>query len=428
MNTEQKVDANQLGFLPTNHGDDNTIALQAAVSKGGTIYISQPGTYDMSGTITLCSNTTLIFGKDVIIRRSLNKDGLHVGSHFFINEGAYTRTYDENITLIGLHICCNKYESAKNTKIVGLRGQVSFFYIKNLVIQDFTCMDLGGFSFCIQVCTFENLLVEDVHIEGRKDGVHLGKGKNFIIRNGMFRTYDDPIAINAHDYTTGNPQLGWIENGLIDNCYDLNDDSTVGFFCRVLAGCWVEWFPGMEVKLSDSVLYNQKLYRVDARVHGESYISNTPPTHDSGSALVDGICWVMIQDDAPVYDCGCRNIHFQNIHLQKVRDIAFSLHFDNDNYSHSIYPNAILPVQENITLENIYVENKINSLFSITTPIDLLKITDSQLGNTTIDFKPYFLESSPVVGSLILENNTYGETGVPTVTVGKGRTVHIQNQ
>ena len=35
-------------------------------------------------------------------------------------------------------------------------------------------------------------------------------------------TFDDAIALNAHDYATSNPELGWIENGVIENCHDLN--------------------------------------------------------------------------------------------------------------------------------------------------------------------------------------------------------------
>lgn len=62
-------------------------------------------------------------------------------------EGAYSRVYDENIQIYGLNIQCNGFESIKNAKIMGLRGQVAFFYIKKLVIKDFTCMDLCKINF-----------------------------------------------------------------------------------------------------------------------------------------------------------------------------------------------------------------------------------------------------------------------------------------
>ena len=33
--------------------------------------------------------------------------------------------------------------------------------------------------------------------------------------------------------------MGWIEDGLIEDCYDLADEDTTGYFCRILAGAWV---------------------------------------------------------------------------------------------------------------------------------------------------------------------------------------------
>ena len=134
-------------------------------------------------------------------------------------------------------------------------------HIKNLAIRNFTALDLPPSDFGIHICTFENILVENVKIEGRKDAVHLGRGKDFIIRNGYFKTFDDPIALNAHDYASSNPQLGWIENGLIENCYDYNDKDTTGYFCRILAGSWCDWYEGMKIQNSDTVIHNNKIYR-----------------------------------------------------------------------------------------------------------------------------------------------------------------------
>jgi len=69
-------------------------------------------------------------------------------------------------------------------------------------------LDLSKAQYGIQVCTFEDLIIDDVVIKGMKDGVHLGRGKRFTIRNGVFQTFDDAIALNAHDYATGNPEVG----------------------------------------------------------------------------------------------------------------------------------------------------------------------------------------------------------------------------
>ena len=102
-----------------------------------------------------------------------------------------------------------------------------------------------------------------VIIKGRKDGIHFGPGKRFTIRDGIFQTFDDAIALNGQDYSTSNPEMGWIEDGIIENCYDLNQEKTVGFFCRMLAGAWIDWEKGMKVQQSVITSYSihyTKLY------------------------------------------------------------------------------------------------------------------------------------------------------------------------
>ena len=91
------------------------------------------------------------------------------------------------------------------------------------------------------------------------------------------------------------------------NCHDLADDKTpIGFFCRILAGAWLDWKPGMEVQQSDSVVSNGKIYRVQAKPDGTVYKSLTRPTHATGSQVLDGIDWGMMQSDV-TYTAGVRN-------------------------------------------------------------------------------------------------------------------------
>ena len=237
-----KINANQFGFSIANTGAENSRILNELLDQYNHIEITTPGEYPLRDTILIGSNSSLTFADGVVIKREQPEGG---NSYLIANKGAYSRTFDENISIIGLRLVCNGVESYMppaedpcSRQIPGLRGHLSFFYIKNLTIRDLTALDLPPKSFGIQVCTFENLVVENVRIEGRKDAVHLGTGKNFIIRNGFFKTFDDPIALNAHDYSSANPQLGWIENGLIENCYDFDDADTTGYFCRILAGSW----------------------------------------------------------------------------------------------------------------------------------------------------------------------------------------------
>lgn len=377
------VNAEDYGFSSKNSASENVIALQAAIDANNVVYVETPGVYDLNATIYLKSNCSITFGPAVYIRKQTDDNG-YGAEYVFINKGAYTRTYDENIEINGLNLICNNIDD-RGGSIQGIQGQVAFFYVKNLSIKNFTCYDLLRFRFCLQICEFENLLIDKAHIEGDKDGIHLGVGKNFVVSNSVFRTFDDPIALNAHDYDVSNPTVGWIENGLVENCYDLQGNGTTGFFCRILAGSWLDWFQGMELQKSDIVVSNGRLYRVASDILGQKYISRTAPTHTSGYQVIDGINWYMMQNNV-VYNAGCRNIHFKNIYLQKERDIAFSLHFDKDDFSRSYYPNSQAPRQTNITFEKIHLQNKLTDFVSCMTPVDTIKVIDVDWTDGNIRF------------------------------------------
>ncbi|MBO7684997.1 MAG: hypothetical protein J6V72_01345, partial [Kiritimatiellae bacterium] len=63
---------------------------------------------------------------------------------------------------------------------------------------------------------FDGIVVDGFVIRGGKDGIHLNRGKNFVVRNGVLRTLDDGIAVNAGEWPGGfTPVMGSIENGLI---------------------------------------------------------------------------------------------------------------------------------------------------------------------------------------------------------------------
>ncbi len=375
------TNAANFGFSPEASGIENAKALQLAVDQAGTIVVSRTGTYKMAGTVYIGSNTSLIFGNNIYLKKVDEKGPF---THVLLNKGALTKTYDHNIVVEGLHVMVNGMD--KNfTEVYGLRGQIAFFYVKDLKIERFRCMDLSKMQFGIHVCTFEDLIINDVVIKGDKDGVHLGRGKRFTISNGVFQTFDDAIALNAHDYATSNPELGWIEDGVVENCHDLNQENTTGYFCRILAGAWIDWKPGMEVQQSDAVVSNGRIYRVQAKPDGTKYISNTRPTHQSGSQILDGINWGVVQTDV-TYTAGVRNVVFRDIFLEKPR-IAFSVHFDNDNYSRSYYPEAVVPKQEQLLFDNIRVlHDQPKDFLSVNTPMDVVTITNSSFRSGGINF------------------------------------------
>lgn len=376
------VNAADFGLNPNASGVENALALQKALDNRGTIVVSRPGVYKIAQTVYISSNTSIVFGNNVFLEKT---DEVGKFSHVMLNKGALTKQYDSHISVVGMHIRVNGMDKPMS-EVYGLRGQLAFFYVKDLKIERFRCLDLEDMQFGIHVCTFEDLLVEDVIIKGKKDGIHLGRGNRFAIRDGVFETYDDAIALNAHDYATSNPELGWIENGIVENCHDLNEENTVGYFCRILAGGWIDWQPGMKVQHSDAVVSNGRVYRVHARTDGALYNSLTQPVHEEGSKVIDGIKWVVVQDDV-TYTAGVRNVTFRDIFLYKSR-VSFSIHFDNDRFSRSYYPGAEIPMQENLFFDNVRVlHDEIKDFLHINTPVNFVSILNSSFRNGGITIK-----------------------------------------
>ena len=258
---------------------ENARALQRAVDGGGTIIVSQPGVYKMADTVFIGSDTSLIFGNDVFLKK-VDEQGPF--THVLLNKGALTRTFDHNITVDGLHIIVNGDRRAQVPGLWPARS-ARVFLRQGSADRALPLHGLGRAQYAIHVCTFEDVIINDVIIKGDKDGVHLGRGKRFTISNGVFQTFDDAVALNGQDYDVGNPEMGWIEDGVVEKCYDLNAEKTTGFFCRIVAGGWIDWRPGMAVQKSDTVVSNGRLYRVQADPDGDD-LHLDHPTHARAAA------------------------------------------------------------------------------------------------------------------------------------------------
>jgi hypothetical protein len=121
---------------------------------------------------------------------------------------------------------------------------------------------------------------------------------------------------------------------------------------------------------------------------GKFRVSNIPPTHTEPwvAKEYDGIKWVMVRDEA-VYDCGCRNITLRNIHLQKKRSVAIAISLNNDVWARS-YVEGCTPVpRENIPLDNIYIENRIDAVLHSNHPCDNITVSNTDLKSSNIVFE-----------------------------------------
>lgn len=377
------VDASAFGFSPEKSGKENLAAIQKALDAGGLVTVDRPGRYLIADTMLIGSDTTLRCAPGVVFVKS---DEGKKFSHIILNKGALTRTWDRNIAIDGFSLSVNGMD-LDTWMVYGLRGHFAFFYVKDLKITRFRCHDLAKYQFCIHVCTFEDLLIDDVIIDGRKDGIHLGRGKRFAIRNCRLRTGDDPIALNAHDYAESNPEMGWIEDGVIENVHEIYDPSVkLGFFCRILAGAWIDWREGMEVQQSDTVVSGGRMYRfrMSRRAKGKKFVSRHRPSHETGTRLYgDGCEWTMTQTDVQ-YSAGCRNIVFRDIFIEQPRT-AFCIYYDNDIWSRSYYPGAEIPVQKNITFDNVNVlHNAKKAVLAIETPVDSVTFQNCDFNKSCI--------------------------------------------
>lgn len=397
MNRKQgRTQAAAYGFSPLADGAANVRALQNAVNAFETVAVSAPGIYDMAGTVRLPSDTHLVFAPGVTMRRVPLKERREEGN-LFVNEGAFTGTYNENISVDGAHIVVNGVESAAISSdddaktilqtpnvITGLRGHLAFLYVKHLRIRNILMTDLQAKDYGIQVSDFEDVTIEHVHIEGKKDGVHFGPGRQFVLRGGVFRTGDDAIALNCADYAVSNPNFGSISDGLIENCVELPGAES-GLFIRILVGTARDWERGMTVYHSDAVRTKNGMYRVVMRPDNTPYRSETEPCFDEPCRELDGILWVKThrgyEKKQISLDAGCRNIRFRNLMLAHPRDRAVLIYKNDDAYLRSWYPGSAAPEVKNIRFENVQLLQPIRQFLCVETPAENVGIDGEEQKN-----------------------------------------------
>ncbi len=402
------MNASEFGFLPQNDAATNAAALQKAIDSTNDITVDIPGIYDVAGSIFLHGGCHLLFAENVFLRRQHAISGND--GYFFVNRGAFTGKRDEDIYICGLNVIANNIESTAarcvpelpqtvargeealngllENNVFGLRAHLAFLYVKDIVIKDFTLTDLGDWDYGIQISDFVGAVLDDIRIEGNKDGVHFGPGRDFVLKNGVFRTKDDPIALNADDYSPSAPTIGMIENGFIENCTDLKQDNTYGYFVRIHVGSAVDWFPGIEITHSDSVICNGRMYRAVLPADNIRHVSNIMPTHERGFRIHDGIAWIRIgySDDAPRV-AAVKNVKLRGLKSDKDRDASVIMYMSDNEHHHGWRSGAEVPVCENITFEDFRITGKVKNAFLICSPTENLSFTDCDLNGSAIRFE-----------------------------------------
>lgn len=372
--------ASAYGFLPTNDGTTNSINLQNCVNGGGTIIVDLAGVYSLSRSVLLDSDTTLLFGNGVLV--SLVTENGISPKYPFINRGAFTDEYNQNITIEGLHIQTNGIQGNDIDLLAGQRGYIAMKRIKNLTLKDIEILDVPSGWYTIHIQQFYNINLEHIHVEGMKDGIHLGVGKKFRIAHCLFKTNDDSIALNAHDYPSGTSEFGWIEDGIIEDITILPTPS--GNMSRgvyALGGAWTDWKSGNSYQpLGDACVSNNGVYvTMDAR-STQKIVSTQQPNHASGKLTYsDGLTWIRLDNQSAQYDAGVRNISVRDLHIASDGRVA-TFNLDNDDFSNSLYEGCAAPVFENITFENIRQDDYAReSAFYTCVPFSNLRLSNFDL-------------------------------------------------
>ena len=309
----ESVDPAVYGFSPNATPDVNAKALQKALDGGRkTVKVAKAGVYGLDRTVFIDSDTVLEFASGTVLRK------MKPYSHVLVNRGAYNYGCDSNIVVRNVEISVNKMQSlpGPDSNAPGLRGHFAFYRVKNVECYNFTCNDCEDLQFCWHAVDFDGLLLDGFTIRGKKDGVHINRGRNFTIRNGVLRTDDDGIALNAGDWPGGcTPVMGSIENGVVENIVDEGGKYNFG---RVITGCWKEWHPGMRLQRCDMLKVGMNVYTVYPMPLGTNeYISMTAPTHKHGVwKSPEGIKFLYLQDDGETR-ADVKNVTFRNIRMAR---------------------------------------------------------------------------------------------------------------
>lgn len=361
---ENFIVAEAFGFLPENSPEENSRALNKALGIGGEIRVLRKGIYEISDPVIIKSNTKIIFDSDIIIKKAMSEKN----SPAFINEGAYTGEYNENIEIEGLNLICEK----KDFENADCDNMVYFANVKNFMVKNSSFENL-----LIHISSFENIIIENCNVENDGEGVYLGSGINFVVRSCNFRTSDTPLILNSYDSNSDNPCVGELENGIVDNCTDMETDEKSDSFCEILSGAWVDWYSGMTIRNGDTVVYQGKTYRATLENEKE-FISQNPP-----GLSENGISWKVVNDNA-IHNANCRNLSFKNIRLKKKYPAVFSIGYIEKEDSSSYYPTAFAPVLTDFLFENIIMEDNSATLINIKAPVDKVKIKSMDLGKSKI--------------------------------------------
>lgn len=223
---------------------DETLALQEMLDCCGIVTVDKPGTYLVSKTLKIHSNTKFILSPGAkLLAAPLSKCALIENEHF---EGGGR---DENIEIVGgiwdgncdamgldaYYETEHRLDVPYDPKL--FKGKlIRFAHIDRIVLTRMTVKD--PVSYGIQIGDVYGFVVRDVFFDynwhfGTTDGVHInGPAHDGVIENLAGTTNDDLVSLTTYDEPHAEVTKGPIENVYIHNLTAHNGYSAV----RLLSG------------------------------------------------------------------------------------------------------------------------------------------------------------------------------------------------
>lgn len=208
---------------------DDTLALQALLDQRGIVTVDRPGTYLVSRTLIIRSNTHLVLSPGAIILAApFSKCSLIENEHFAgggcdINIGITGGEWDancDNMGLDGVYEAEHREDELYRPDL--FKGKmIRFAHVENISLEKMTIRN--QISYAVQIAAVRGFVVRDIRFEhnyhfGTADGVHInGPACDGVIENLYGTTNDDMVSLTTIDEQHAEISVGEISNIAIYN-------------------------------------------------------------------------------------------------------------------------------------------------------------------------------------------------------------------
>ena len=224
------------------HGDgihDDTMALQAMLDRKGIVTLDRPGTYLVSKTLVIGSNTRFILSPGAhILAAPMSKCALIENEHFAgggrdENIGIEGGIWDGNCDEMGLDAVYEaRHREDEPYSPALFKGKlIRFAHADRIMLEKMTVRN--PVSYGVQIADSNGFVTRDIFFDynwhfGTTDGVHInGPAYNGVIENLAGTTNDDMVSLTTIDESHAEVTMGEIVNVDIRNITARNGYSGV---------------------------------------------------------------------------------------------------------------------------------------------------------------------------------------------------------